>query len=159
MRLTTLCYLIRDGRYLMLYRNKKENDQSEGKYLGVGGKMKDGESPDECAKREIFEETGFRVTDLTLRGVVTFLSDTWEDEIMFLYSAEQFDGEMKICDEGELSWVDSDKVLDLPAWEGDKYFLKPLIEGEEGIEVKLTYKGERLVEAIVGGEMVLAVFE
>ena len=78
---------------------------------------------------------------------------------MFLYSAEQFDGEMKICDEGELSWVDSDKVLDLPAWEGDKYFLKPLIEGEEGIEVKLTYKGERLVEAIVGGEMVLAVFE
>ena len=159
MRLTTLCYLIRDGRYLMLYRNKKENDQSEGKYLGVGGKMIEGESPDECARREILEETGFTVEDLTLRGVVTFLSDCYEDEIMFLYSAEQFTGDLRECDEGELSWVDADKVLSLPAWEGDKYFLKPLLEGREGIEVKLSYRGDRLIEASVGGEMVLAVFE
>ncbi len=147
-RLTTLCYLEQDGSYLMLYRNKKEQDQSAGKYLGVGGKMERGESPEECAMREIKEETGYTVSELAFRGIVTFISDKWEHELMFLYTADHFSGTMRTdCPEGELCWVPKDEVLSLPAWEGDRYFLRPLLTGEQDIHVKLVYEGDHLVEA------------
>ena len=157
-KLTTLCYLKHDGKYLMI---KKANDggQSAGKYLGVGGKLEAGESPDECAKREIMEETGLEVLDLKLRGIITFISDVWDNEIMFLYSAEQLKGEFRDdCDEGELFWIDEDKVLDLPAWEGDRYFLKPLLDGEDDIQLKLIYSGDRLMEVYRDGAMLLCRF-
>ena len=157
-KLTTLCYLKHDGKYLMI---KKANDggQSAGKYLGVGGKLEEGESPDECAKREIMEETGLEVLDLKLRGIITFISDVWDNEIMFLYSAEQLKGEFRDdCDEGELFWIDEDKVLDLPAWEGDRYFLKPLLDGEDDIQLKLIYSGDRLMEVYRDGAMLLCRF-
>lgn len=159
MKLTTLCYLKQNGNYLMIKKND-DGGQSAGKYLGVGGKLEPGESPDECAKREIKEETGYEVLDLKLRGIVTFLSDVWEDEIMFLYSAEQLEGELRNdCDEGRLYWIEEDKVLDLPAWEGDKYFLKPLLEGEDDIQLKLVYKGDDLMEVYRDGAMLLCRFE
>ena len=157
-KLTTLCYLRQDGKYLMI--KKKDSDpQAGGKYLGVGGKLEEGESPDECAKREILEETGFTPLDLKLRGIVTFISDVWDNEIMFLYSAEQLDGSLRSdCDEGELSWIEEDKVLELPAWEGDKYFLKPLLAGEDDIMIKLNYKGDTLKEASRDGAILYCDF-
>lgn len=153
-RLTTLCYIEQDGKYLMLYRNKKENDQSEGKWLGVGGKLEDGESPEECAVREVYEETGLVLEAVKFRGIVTFVSDIWENELMFLFTSDKFSGEVKtVCDEGELEWISKDKVLALPAWEGDRHFLKPLLDGEDDIHIKLIYQGDRLVEVVNSAKM------
>ncbi len=148
-RLTTLCYIEKEDKYLMLYRNKKKNDQSEGKWLGVGGKLEDGESPEDCVLREVYEETGLKLTSIRPRGVVTFISDTWENELMFLYTADEFTGVLNDeCTEGELKWIPKNEVLALPAWEGDKIFLKPLIEGKTDIRVKLIYEGESLVQTV-----------
>ena len=130
----------------MLHRISKQNDLNEGKWIGVGGKFEDGETADECVVREVYEETGLTLTRYHLHGVVKFISDTWENEDMYLYSADGFTGTLKeYCDEGELSWVPKDQVLSLPTWEGDKYFLKPLLEGEERIDMLVEYEGERLV--------------
>lgn len=119
---TTLCYLQKDGKWLMLYRNKKKNDINAGKYIGVGGHVEDGESPDECIVREVFEETGYRLTDYRARGLITFvMNDVVEYTV--LYTADDFEGEEKICDEGDLVWVEADRVLELPLWEGDRAFL------------------------------------
>lgn len=146
-KLTTLCYVEQDGKYLMLYRNKKKLDQSEGKWLGVGGKLEDGESPVECAVRETYEETGLKLEKIYYRGMVTFVSDECENEMMYLYTSDTFSGEVnEVCSEGELKWIPKDKVLELPAWEGDKHFLKPLIEGEKDINIKLVYQKDKLVE-------------
>ena len=159
-RLTTLCYLKQDGRYLMMYRNKKKDDQSEGKYLAIGGKLKPGESPEECALREIKEETGYEAKDLCFRGIVTFVSDVWDNELMFLYSAEQLEGTPHTtCNEGELLWIDEKKMLTLPMWEGDPYFLRPILNEEDDIHIKLVYQGEKLVEAYDNGNMILCVLE
>ena len=134
MRLTTLCYLEQDGKYLMLYRNKKKNGQSEGKYLGIGGKLEPDESPEECAMREVKEETGLTPLDLKFRGIVTFVSDCFENELMFLYSATKLRGTLRTdCPEGDLFWVEKERVLSLPAWEGDRYFLIPLLNGSEDL--------------------------
>lgn len=148
-RLTTLCYIEHDGKYLMLYRNKKKNDQSEGKWLGVGGKLESGESPEECVIREVYEETGLTLKSVKFRGIVTFVSDIWDNEFMFLYTSDEFAGNVKeVCEEGELSWISKDEVIGLPAWEGDKVFLKPLIEGQDDIHIKLVYQGDKLVQVI-----------
>jgi len=148
-KLTTLCYIEKDGNYLMLYRNKKKDDQSEGKWLGVGGKIESGESPEECVVREVFEETGLSLNSVKFRGIITFVSDIWDNEFMFLYTSDDFTGQLKpVCDEGELAWIPKDEVMELPAWEGDKVFLKPLIEGVEDIHIKLVYEGEKLVKVI-----------
>lgn len=148
MRLTTLCYIEQNGKYLMLYRNKKEQDQSKGKWLGVGGKLEPGESPEECVLREVFEETGLTLTKYRFRGVVTFVSDVWENELMFLFTATDFTGTVTdSCTEGQLEWIDKDKVLSLPMWEGDHYFLEELLAGKEGITMKLAYEGEKLLYA------------
>ena len=121
---TTLCYIERDGKYLLLNRNKKENDLNEGKWIGVGGKCEKGESPEECVRRETFEETGLTLGKVHLYGVIHFRSDTWEDEEMYLYGSEDFTGSLRDdCSEGTLAWVPKDMVLKLPVWEGDLLFL------------------------------------
>ena len=148
MRLTTLCYIEKDDAYLMLYRNKKEGDQSQGKWLGIGGKFEYGETPDECMLREVREETGLELTDFTFHGVISFLSDCWEDEYMFLYTAGGFSGELCAdCKEGELQWIPKKDLLDLPLWEGDRIFLQDLIDGVGHIDLKLQYQGDTLVKA------------
>lgn len=148
-KLTTLCYIEKNEQYLMLYRNKKENDQSQGKWIGVGGKFEPGESPEECLLREVREETGLTLTNYQFRGIVTFLSDIYEGEYMFLYTADGFTGELNgNCKEGELHWVPKTQVLQLPSWEGDRYFLKELLSGKTDIHIKLEYKGDRLVKVI-----------
>ena len=144
---TTLCYIEQDGKYLMLYRNKKKQDPNAGKWIGVGGKLEPDETPEQCLLREVREETGLELTDYTYRGKVFFLPDCWEDEIMHLYVATGFRGELSVaCNEGELRWVPFDEVFDLPLWEGDRYFLKDLMSGEGGeIEMELRYHGDELV--------------
>ena len=128
LRLTTICYIEKDEKYLMLHRTKKENDQSHDKWLGVGGKFEENESPDECVVREVKEETGLTLLSYKLRGVMTFVSDIWETEYMFIYTADRFEGELTECSEGELLWVEKSKVPDLNLWEGDILFLKKLME-------------------------------
>lgn len=141
-----LCYIEKDGKYLMLNRNKKKNDLNSGKWIGVGGKFESGESPDECLFREVKEETGYNLTSYRFRGVVTFVSDIAPTEYMFLYTADGFEGELTECDEGELHWIDKERIFSLPLWEGDKVFLKYLFENREQFFIKLVYKGDELVE-------------
>lgn len=142
MKRTTLCYIEKDGMWLMLHRNKKEKDPNEGKWIGIGGKIEEGESPDECVLREVQEETGLNLTEYEYAGMVHFLSERWEDEDMYLFFATDFEGSLTDnCDEGELKWVEKTDVLKLPAWEGDRYFLEKLIGGERNIEITLEYAG------------------
>lgn len=144
--LTTLCYIEKDGKYLMLHRVKKENDMNKDKWIGVGGKFEKGESPEECLIREVREETGLTLTSYSLRGIVTFVSDKWGEEYMFLYTADEYEGEIKECDEGELVWVDKSETEELEIWEGDKIFFRLLNETRRFFSLKLRYEGERLAE-------------
>ena len=149
MELTTLCYMEKDNSYLMLHRVKKEKDINKDKWIGIGGHFEEGESPEECVIREVYEETGLALNNVKFRGIITFVSDMWDNEFMFLYTSEDFSGTVKeVCDEGELAWIPKSKVIELPAWEGDKVFLKPLIDGETDIHIKLVYEGEKLVKVI-----------
>lgn len=146
---TTLSYIRKDGQYLMLYRNKKENDINEGKWIGVGGKFEKGESADACMKREVFEETGLTVTDFHYYGVIRFYEEGGETILMYLYTVDDFEGEAKTeCDEGILKWVPEEELLSLPTWEGDKEFLVPMLAGKESINMSLYYKGDKLVKVI-----------
>ncbi len=144
---TTLCYIRNpNNEYLLLHRNKKENDLNEGKWIGIGGKFEADETAEECVCREVYEETGLTLTDYRLHGLVKFVSDTWDNEDMYLFSATGYTGELiKECDEGELEWVPAERVLSLPTWEGDRYFLGPLLEGRERIDMIVEYEGDRLV--------------
>ena len=148
---TTLCYLEKNGKYLLLHRTKKEGDLNRDKWIGVGGKFEAGESPEECAVREIREETGLTVAYPRYRGIVTFVSDKWPTEYMHLFTATEFTGEMIECDEGELAWVDKDKVTELPIWEGDRIFLSLLAGDEPFFSLKLVYHGDTLVRAVQNG--------
>lgn len=151
--LTTLCYLERDGQYLMLHRVKKEHDINKDKYIGVGGHFLYGESPDECLKREVLEETGLRLTSYRARGIVTFVYGEDVVEYMHLFTADEWEGEMNECDEGTLEWIDIDRVGDLPIWEGDKVFFRLLKEGAPFFSLKLVYtKDDRLTEVTINGE-------
>ena len=146
---TTLCYIEKDGKMLLLYRNKKENDLNEGKWIGVGGKVEPGETPEECVKRETFEETGLILHAVHFYGIIHFRNDRYEDEEMYLYSSDDFSGEVrKDCPEGELRWVEKEKVMDLPTWEGDPYFLSRILKGDREIELTLKYEKDRLTEVI-----------
>lgn len=149
---TTLCYLERDGKYLMLHRVKKANDPSHDKWIGVGGKFEDGESPEECALRETREETGLTLTSYRYRGLVTFVSDRWETEYMHLFTADAWEGELTTCDEGELVWVEKSRLSTLPIWEGDKLFFRLLDEDIPFFSLKLTYVGETLTSATLNGK-------
>lgn len=146
---TTLCYIEKDNKYLMLHRNKKEKDLNAQKWIGVGGKFEAGETPEECLVREVYEETGLRLTKYIFVGIVRFESDEYEAEDMYLYKGTDFTGEIKYdCPEGTLKWVETSKVLDLPTWEGDRYFLKPLIEGKTNLRMKVRYEKDKLAEFV-----------
>lgn len=149
--LTSLLYIERDGKYLMLHRTKKEHDPNEGKWIGVGGKFEADESPEECAIREAREETGLSVLRPTFRGIVTFISDRCPTEYMHLFTCTDFTGELRDCDEGELAWVEKSRVLGLPLWEGDRIFLSLLAEGAPFFSLKLVYRGDTLVRATLDG--------
>ena len=152
---TTLCYIEKDGMYLMLLRNKKKNDLNEGKWIGVGGKIEPGETPEEGVRREIREETGLEPGEVTLRGLVEFVSDRWEDEHMYLYTAKSGEGNVTECSEGELKWIPKSDVFDLPLWEGDKVFLNYLLTDKPFFHLELRYdeqdqlKGIRLLPNII----------
>lgn len=140
-KLSTLCYLEQDGKYLMLHRNVKQNDVNEGKYIGVGGHFERDESPEECLVREVYEETGYRLTSYRFRGLVTFVSGGGVTEYMSLFTADGFTGEPVPCNEGALSWVDKEEVLQLNLWEGDRIFFRLLNERESFFSLKIVYDG------------------
>ena len=148
---TTLCYIERDGAYLMLHRVKKEHDENRDKWIGVGGKFEDKESPEDCLLREVREETGLTLTRYAYRGIVTFVSDLWSTEYMHLFTADGFTGDLRACDEGDLEWVPKARIADLPIWAGDKIFLRLLTEDVPFFSLKLCYEGERLVQAVLDG--------
>lgn len=154
MKNSTLCYIYKDDECLMLHRTKKENDQSHDKWLGIGGKFEDKESPEDCALREIKEETGLTVTDYRYRGIVTFVSDEWETEYMHLFTADRFIGNIIECDEGDLEWVKKKDVLKLPMWEGDRIFLDLIERDDPFFSLKLVYKGDRLIDAVLNGKRI-----
>ena len=149
MQITTLCYIEQEGCYLMLHRTAKKQDPNEGKWIGVGGHLEEGESPEECLLREVKEETGLTLLRWKFRGIVTFVSDLWETEYMCLYTADRFAGELTPCPEGTLRWIPKGEVETLALWEGDRVFLR-LLEEEEGFfSLKLSYRGDSLAEAAV----------
>ena len=152
MRKTTLCHIEKNGCYLMLHRVKKENDLNRDKWVGIGGKFEDKESPEEANLRETLEETGLTLKNAEYRGIVTFVSDKWETEYMHIFYADKFEGTVKECDEGELCWVNKKDIFSLPIWEGDKIFLRLLDEKTPFFSLKLEYMGERLVNAVLNGE-------
>lgn len=152
--LTTLCYIEKDDKYLMLHRVKKENDVNKDKWIGVGGKFEAGESPEECLLREVREETGLILTSYKFRGIITFILNDWGYEYMHLFTADDYKGElpehrMQNCEEGELVWVPKEEIENLNIWEGDKIFLRLLNEREEFFSLKLKYEGDKLVESIL----------
>ena len=148
MRNTTLCYVLHGDRVLMLHRTKKEKDINKDKWIGIGGKFLNRESPDECLLREAYEETGLTLTRWQCRGVVTFLSDV-EDEYMYLFTADGFEGDLKECDEGDLQWVSREFLNSLPKWEGDEIFLKLLWENAPFFLLKLRYEGDKDRKSVV----------
>lgn len=152
MKNTSLCYIEREGKYLMLHRTKKVNDENHDKWIGVGGKFEEGESPEECMLREVQEETGLTLTAWRYRGIVTFVSDEWGGEYMHLFTADGYTGEIKSCDEGELEWIEKQRLLALPIWEGDKIFLRLLDSEQPFFSLKLCYQGERLISAALNGK-------
>ena len=151
--LTTLCYIEKDGKYLMMHRVKKENDINKDKYIGVGGHFEYGESPDDCLLREVNEETGLILSKYQARGIVTFIYGDSVVEYMHLYTATGFEGELSDCDEGELEWIDKSAVYDLPIWEGDKIFFRLIEENRSYFSLKLVYsETDDLVEVKLDGK-------
>ena len=174
MIITTLCYIEHKNHYLMLHRTKKAADINEGKWIGVGGKFREGESPDECLVREVFEETGYRLRSWRFRGIITFIQENYETEYMCLYTSDDFalgDGDVPVsdcadfssgdsrdwpvpdCDEGDLAWIPVDEISELNLWPGDRIFLKLLGEQRDFFSLKLVYKGNDLLEATLDGEV------
>ena len=163
---STLCYIKNDKCFLMLYRNKKENDPCEGKWVGIGGKFEPGENARQCLLREVREETGLILTEYEFHGIIHFVSDTWPDEDMYLFSASGYSGNADfpyyadpdrnwqgvekqqdfVCSEGDLYWIPQEKILSLNLWEGDRYFLSPLIGGKKKISMTCRYEGHKCVE-------------
>jgi len=151
---TTLCYITRGDEVLMLHRVKKKNDLNQDKWIGIGGKFEAEETPDECLLREAREETGLELLGWQCRGVVTFLTDgPWDGEYMYLFTCDEFAGELKECDEGDLQWVSRDFLNSLPKWEGDEIFLKLLWEDAPFFLLKLRYRGDALEEAVLNGKI------
>ena len=152
MKATTLCYIEKDGCYLMLHRIKKKQDINEGKWIGIGGHIEENESPDECIMREATEETGLTLRNCIPRGLVTFVSDVYEGEWMHLYTATEFEGTLTECSEGVLQWIPKEQVNTLPLWEGDRIFLDLLTKDVPYFQLKLVYEGDKLTKAILDGK-------
>lgn len=152
MRNTTLCYVERDGRYLMMHRVKKENDVNRDKWIGIGGGFENNESPEDCVRREALEETGLTLGEVKLYSVVTFIIEGGVCEQMFLFKCEDFSGELIECNEGTLEWINKSDLYSLNLWDGDKIFLKKIENGCEFFTLKLVYDAQgSLVEAIENG--------
>lgn len=151
MKNTTLCYIEQNHQYLMLHRVKKEFDENKDKWIGIGGKFEEGESPEDCLLRECLEETGLTLTQYRFRGIVTFVSDEWGTEYMHLFTASEYEGNLCACNEGNLEWVPVEKIDTLPIWEGDKIFLRLLRENAPFFSLKLVYRGNQLAYAILNG--------
>ncbi len=149
--LTTLCYIEKDGKYLMLHRVKKQKDVNRDKWIGVGGHFEEGESPEECLLREVKEETGLTLTSFSFRGIVTFCAACWPVEYMCLYTADGFEGTLLPCDEGTLEWVEKERLMSLNLWEGDKIFFRLLMEDAPFFSLKLCYEGDRMTEVMLNG--------
>ena len=151
--LSTLCYLERDGKYLMLHRTRKKKDVNKDKWIGVGGHFEKDESPEECLLREVREETGYTLTSYHFRGLVTFVSGDGVTEYMSLFTADGFTGQETACDEGELQWVDKKDIPRLNLWEGDRIFFRLLEERQDFFSLKLVYdRADGLVSAALDGE-------
>lgn len=147
MTITTLCYIENNEQYLMLHRTKKQNDINQGKWIGVGGHVENEESPEECLVREVKEETGLTLTSYRLRGLVSFINSECESELMCVFTADEYTGNLITCEEGDLQWIAKTQVPDLPTWEGDRVFLELLLSDEQRFfSIKLQYEGGRLVE-------------
>ena len=151
---STLCYIVKDGKVLMLHRVKKKNDINHDKWIGIGGKFEPEEAPEECILREAKEETGLTLTSWRCRGVVTFLQEGGEGEYMYLFTADDFTGELIECDEGDLQWVSMDFLDALPTWEGDRIFLNLPWQDAPFFLLTLRYQGDRLVEAVLDGKKI-----
>ena len=150
MKLTTVCYIENDGKYLMLNRNKKQNDENGGKWIGIGGKFEHGESPHDCIRREVLEETGLTLLKPRYRGIITFVSNVWGTEYMHLFTCSEYTGELvSECDEGDLDWVKISDLSTLPMWEGDKIFHEILLRENRFFSLKLVYDGDNLVSHTV----------
>ena len=146
MKNTTLCYVERDGKYLMIHRVKKVSDMNKDKWIGIGGKFEERETPFDCIRREMLEETGLVPNKLSYRGLVTFVSNEFGTEYMHLFHTDDFSGQiLEDCTEGNLEWVDKDKITELPLWEGDKIFLDLLKRDVPFFSLKLVYEGSTLV--------------
>lgn len=149
--LTTLCYIEKDGKYLMLHRIKKKNDGNHDKWIGIGGHFEEGESPEDCLLREAREETGLTLTSYRFRAIVTFQQGDWR-EYMCLYTADGFEGELTDCNEGDLLWVDKDQVQELNTWTGDRIFMDLIAADYPFFSLKLVYEGDELKEAVLDGK-------
>lgn len=146
MKKTVLCYIEDNNKYLMLHRTKKNQDLNEGKWLGIGGHIEANETPDEALIREVLEETGLTLLNYTFNGIVEFINDNYK-EIMYLYTSNSFEGLISVCNEGELSWIDKDKILSLNLWDGDKIFLKKLFNNETNFYLRLYYENNNFVRS------------
>jgi len=151
---STLCYVLRGNDVLMLHRVKKKNDINKDKWIGIGGKFEEDESPDECLLREAMEETGLTLTRWQCRGIVTFLNTDCDGEYMYLFTADGFEGELKVCDEGDLQWVSREFLDSLPTWEGDRIFLDLLWQDAPFFLLTLRYDHDKLVEAVLDGKKI-----
>ena len=149
---TVLCYIKKNDDYLFMLRNKKKNDLNDAKWIGVGGHIEPGESKEDTLLREVKEETGLILTDFSYRGELLFINNDYE-EIIYLFTSDSFTGELIQCDEGELRWINKDKILNLNLWEGDRAFLPQLINGNKEIRMTLLYNNKELVKIIDGGDI------
>lgn len=154
MQNTSLIYIEENEKYLMLHRTKKENDYNHDKWIGIGGKFEEGESPEECITREVKEETGLTLTNLEYRGIVTFVSDNNYTEFMHIFWSNSFTGNLISCDEGDLEWVEKSKMNQLPHWKGDEIFLNLLDLRVPFFSLKLVYEKGILLNAILNGKKI-----
>ncbi len=154
---TVVCYLERDGRILMLHRNKKKNDVNGGKWIGVGGHVEAGESPEECVIREVREETGYTLESFRYRAILTFCYNDEPAMYLFLFTSDCFSGEEIECDEGDLKWIPKEEIQALELWQGDRIFHRLLETRQDFFSMKMVYQGDDMIECTLDGKKLEAV--